>query len=218
MTNIHGHDHSIEKMLSRALALNQITISAQQQTQLVTYLQLLLRWNQVYNLTAITNLSDMVYLHIIDSLIAHPYLQGKEFLDVGSGAGLPGVPLAIIGNKDCQWTLLDKNSKKTRFLTQVVAELQLSQVKVVKNRCEDFKPDQCFDTILARAFTQLSIFADICSHLLCTNGKLLAMKGQYPKKELDELPQRFSTVITKVMIKGRAIERHMVEIRESTSG
>src|SRR5690242_6572546 len=120
----------IKKLLKTVLEENQLSLPESDQAKLVRYLELMLTWNRVFNLTTITEPKDMVYLHIVDSLVVQPYLQGTRFLDVGTGAGLPGIPLAII-NSDKQWVLLDKNSKKTRFLTQTIAELELANVQVV---------------------------------------------------------------------------------------
>ena len=141
----------MQRLLTQALKENNLIISDAAQQQLLNYLALLQQWNKVFNLTAITDPREMVYLHIIDSLAIQPFLNGKRFLDVGSGAGLPGIPLAII-HPDQHWVLLDKNNKKTRFITQACAELRLTNVEAVHARCEDFKPTQCFDNIVARAF------------------------------------------------------------------
>lgn len=204
----------IEPILRHALAENHIHVSAEAFQQLCHYLTLLNRWNRVYNLTTITNPRDMVYLHIIDSLAVLPFLRGRQFLDIGTGAGLPGIPLAIVSpHSDQQWTLLDKTAKKTRFLSQVVAELSLPNMKVIQSRCEDFNPPECFDTILARAFSSLTIFVDLSSRLLCEDGTLIAMKGKYPQQELQALPNHYSAHTTRLMIKGVDIERHIVQIK-----
>src|SRR3990167_513763 len=157
------------QLLSEALSINGLAITEKAKGQLNAYLMLLKAWNRVFNLTAITKPRDMVYLHIVDSLIVNPYLQGNNILDVGSGAGLPGIPLAIINPKK-NWVLLDKNSKKTRFLTQSIAELQLTNVKIVQKRMEDFHTAVCFDTILSRALSSLAGFIKATEHLLCQNG------------------------------------------------
>lgn len=204
---------NIDQLLQNALVENNIVITEHAKEALIHYLALLAKWNRVYNLTAITAPRDMVYLHIIDSLMVRPYLKGYQFLDVGSGAGLPGIPLAITSLPHQQWTLLDKTGKKTRFLAQVVADLNLTNVEVIQNRCEDFKPDVCFDTILARAFATLPIFADLGSRLLCETGTLIAMKGRYPQKELQALPERFSAETSPLMIKGITVERHIVQMK-----
>lgn len=201
-------------LLTQALAENQIALSDADQQKLANYLELLQEWNRVFNLTTITNPRDMVYLHIIDSLAVQPYLQGKRFLDVGSGAGLPGIPLAIM-NPEQEWMLLDKNNKKTRFLTQVIAELNLNNVKTIHSRCEDFHPATCFDSILSRAFGTISMFVTATEHLLCPDGMWIAMKGKHPQEEVNDLPDRFVVNdITRLDIKGMTIERHIVCLRK----
>ena len=200
----------MQKRLLQALKENNLTVTASAQQQLITYLDLLQRWNKVFNLTAITDPREMVYLHIIDSLAVQPLLTGKRLLDVGSGAGLPGIPLAIT-NPDQQWVVLDKNNKKTRFLTQACAELRLTNVEVVQARCEDFNPSQCFDNILSRAFGTLCLFTESTAHLLCEHGQFIAMKGKYPQEEINELSTRFLLQKSvQLDIKGISIERHVI--------
>jgi 16S rRNA (guanine527-N7)-methyltransferase len=203
---------AFEPLLQRALEENQLQLAASKQQKLIHYLELMLTWNRVFNLTNITQPREMVYLHIMDSLSILPYLHGNQMLDVGTGAGLPGIPLAII-NPDQHWTLLDKNNKKTRFLTQAVAELGLTSVKVVQSRSEEFHPPQCFDSILSRAYGSLQMFAETTSHLLCPTGKLIAMKGKYPQEELQDSPKAFRVCdVTRLGIKGMDIERHIVRL------
>lgn len=200
-------------LLQKGLALNAIPLSQEQLDKLATYLTLLQKWNTVYNLTAITTPKEMVYLHIVDSLSIQPYINGNRLLDVGSGAGLPGIPLAIV-NPDQQWVLLDKNSKKTRFQTQAIAELGLSNVEAVHSRCEDFHPEQGFDTIVSRAFASLRIFVETTTHLLAPQGVWLAMKGQYPADELKDLPNQVeASKIERIIIKGMNIDRHIVMMK-----
>lgn len=200
----------MQKLLTQALKENNLVVTDLALQQLTNYLDLLQRWNKVFNLTAITAPREMVYLHIIDSLAVQPFLNGKRFLDVGSGAGLPGIPLAIV-NPDQHWVLLDKNNKKTRFLTQACAELRLTNVEVVQARCEDFQPSQCFDSILSRAFGTLRLFTESTMHLLCEQGLFIAMKGKYPQDEINELSTQFLLQKTAQLdIKGMSIERHII--------
>lgn len=203
---------NILSLLKAALLENQFCLDDDKQKKLVRYLELIQTWNRVFNLTAITEPKEMVYLHIIDSLSIQPYLHGTRMLDVGTGAGLPGLPLAIV-NPEQQWYLLDKNSKKTRFLTQCIAELGLTNVQVVHSRCEDFHPTQCFDSILSRALAPLRIFTETTNHLLCAEGRWLAMKGKYPQDEINDVPDRFCVQdILRIDIKGMDIERHIVRL------
>lgn len=194
-------------LLISALSENNLQISDDAQEKLLHYLDLMQRWNQVYNLTTITTPREMIYLHLIDSLVIQPYLHGERLLDVGSGAGLPGIPLAIVNPKQ-QWTLLDKNNKKTRFLTQVVAELGLKNVNVVHSRTEDFHPAYCFDTIVSRAYATLEIFIETSKHLLCDDGCFVAMKGKMPVEELQRI--YLLQKADKIEIKGMDAERHVI--------
>jgi 16S rRNA (guanine527-N7)-methyltransferase len=204
---------TINDHLEEALQQNHLCVDETAKLKLIQYLHLLQTWNKVFNLTTITKPRDMVYLHLIDSLMITPFLKGTRLLDVGTGAGLPGLPLAIC-NPLQQWVLLDKNSKKTRFLTQVVAELALPNVTVIHSRSEDFHPDHGFDSILARALGTLTLFVNSTRHLLNANGIFIAMKGKYPQDELDELQGPFTIQkVTRLAIKGVSIERHIVCIK-----
>ena len=147
-----------------------------------TYLQLLEKWNKTYNLTAVPA-EDWMTLHIQDSLSIGSYLHGSRIIDVGTGAGLPGIPLAIT-YPDKHFTLLDSNGKKTRFLTHVQYTLGLKNVTVIHSRVEDFKPEALFDSILSRAFASLSDMLAMTHHLCAIGGQFLAMKGQYTETEL----------------------------------
>ncbi|MFZ2315020.1 MAG: 16S rRNA (guanine(527)-N(7))-methyltransferase RsmG [Gammaproteobacteria bacterium] len=200
----------MKQLLITALQENGLTIDETAIQKLIDYLQLLKTWNKVFNLTTITDPRDMVYLHIIDSLLIQPYLQGKHMLDVGSGAGLPGIPLAICYPEQ-EWVLLDKNSKKTRFQTQAIAELGLKNVKATHTRSEEFRPTLRFDSIVSRAFGTIQMFVETAGHLLAPTGKLIAMKGKYPAEELTDIPAHFEvTAINELQVKGIAIERHVV--------
>ena len=202
-------------LLSQALSKNQLIVNPRKQEKLMHYLHLLQTWNRVFNLTTITKLEDMVYLHIIDSLLIQPYLQGLRYLDVGSGAGLPGIPLAIM-HPEHHWVLLDKSSKKTRFMTQVVAELKLSNVEVVHNRTDAFHPQHSFDSMVSRAFGSLRLLIEATAHLLDRNGIILAMKGKFPQQELDDIPDDFVVEnVIRLHLQGTAVERHIVRIRRA---
>lgn len=202
-------------LLQSALNENSIQLTDNVQKQLLSYLDLMLRWNKAFNLTSITSPRDMIYLHLIDSLIVAPYMKGPDCLDIGTGAGLPGIPLALI-NPAQQWTLLDKNNKKTRFLTQVVADLGLNNVHVIHQRSENFQSTSGFDTITSRAFGSLALFAQITAHLLKPEGELIAMKGKYPEDEISELatgdlPVQVSVQsVNQIHINGTDVDRHIV--------
>lgn len=205
----------LNSILKKALAENGLSLDETVQQQLLRYLELMLTWNKIFNLTSITEPHDMVYLHIIDSLSVMPYLHGTHMLDVGTGAGLPGIPLAIV-NPAHKWCLLDKNSKKTRFLTQAIAELKLPHVSAVHERSEIFKTTHCFDSIVSRAFGTIRLFAETTEHLLCPKGKLIAMKGKYPAEEINDIPKSFKVMDTNpVVINGIDIERHIIRLEKS---
>ncbi|VAX12073.1 16S rRNA (guanine(527)-N(7))-methyltransferase [hydrothermal vent metagenome] len=159
------------------------------QAKLLAYLDLLAKWNRIYNLTAVRKPEQMLARHLFDSLVIHSFLRGPQILDVGSGAGLPGIPLAL-ACPGYDFTLLDSNSKKTRFITQAAAELGLSNVTVVQSRIDAYTTAG-FDTIVSRAFSSLAEFARAVQPRLAADGILLAMKGVYPGTELAELPSLF---------------------------
>ena len=154
--------------------------------KLLQYLDLLEKWNQAYNLTAVRDKADMVTRHVIDSLAILPMLKGKRILDVGTGAGLPGIPLAI-ARPDLEIVLLDSNGKKTRFLQEVKRVLSLVNVEIIQSRVENYRPSHAFDTVISRAFSELGQMIQLTQHLIETDGIWLAMKGRIPKAELKDL-------------------------------
>ncbi len=196
--------------LHDALAANQYAFSLETEKKMDAYLDLLRKWNRVYNLTAIRDPKESVMLHILDSLSIRDYLHGEYILDVGTGAGLPGIPLALT-SPDKQFVLLDSNSKKTRFLTQVICELGLKNVQAVHARVETFAPSNKFDSILSRAFASIEVMLETTQHVLAEQGQFLAMKGVYPAAELAAIPPSFEVIAThKLLIKGLAAERHLI--------
>jgi len=200
------------ELLKKGFADNHLAASDKHLQQLQAYLELMLVWNRAFNLTAITEPKDMVYLHILDSLAIAPFLRGTRLLDVGSGAGLPGIPLAILYPEQ-HWVLLDKNSKKTRFLTQVISELGLDNIEVVHSRSEDFQPSKCFDSIVARALSTLESFINTTQHLICPQGVFIAMKGKYPEMELNAMPRHYKVLnATRLEVNGLTAERHVIVI------
>ncbi|MFK7829842.1 MAG: 16S rRNA (guanine(527)-N(7))-methyltransferase RsmG [Congregibacter sp.] len=179
----------LEAKLRNGLAGLNISLNDHQQQQLLDFLALLERWNRRINLTAVRKPSDMVTRHLLDSLSLMPYLQGARYIDVGTGGGLPGLPLAI-ANPSKHFTLLDSNGKKTRFLIHVKTQLKLDNVDVVQARVETYEADPLFDAVLSRAFTSLDAMIDQCEHLISECGELLAMKAQQSQAELDALKKR----------------------------
>lgn len=172
--------------LQRGSAQLGISLSADEQHKLLGYLALLRKWNKVYNLTAIRDEQQMVSHHLLDSLAVMPYLWAGRWLDVGCGAGLPGIVLAIM-RPNWQFTLLDSNSKKTSFVQQAIIELELHNASVHCARVEDWKPTERFDGIISRAFSELGNFLRSTRHLVAQQGRWAAMKGA-PENELAGVP------------------------------
>lgn len=180
-----------------------------QTEQLLRYLALLAKWNKAYNLTAVRDTLQMVTRHILDSLAILPYLQGSRVLDVGTGAGLPGIPLAIV-DPERSYCLLDSNGKKIRFLQQANLELRLPNVIFVEDRAENFVTEQCFDSIVARAVGSITEILENTDHLLCPNGQWLLMKGHFPQEEL-ELVDLDNDIIS-YRVPGLDEQRHLVRL------
>ncbi len=163
-----------------------LSIDDETQKKLLAYLALLVKWNKVFNLTAIRDPQQMVSHHLLDSLAVLPHIVSGRWLDVGCGAGLPGVVMAIV-RPDLQVTMLDSNSKKTGFVQQAIIELGLQNAQVKCARVEDFQPAEKFDGIISRAFTELGDFLRITRHLIKPNGRWVAMKG-LAEQELPGVP------------------------------
>ena len=181
----------LEAALEQGLRDLTLGVPANAQQKLLHYLHLIVKWNKHFNLSGITAIKEMVPLHLLDSLAISPYLEGERILDIGSGAGLPGIPLAI-ANPDKNFVLLDSNGKKTRFLFQVKVALELSNVEVVDARVDEYlsTPDTGeFSLITCRAFSSLSSIVKMIEKPLASGTKLLAMKGVYPHHEIAELQQ-----------------------------
>jgi 16S rRNA (guanine527-N7)-methyltransferase len=194
-----------------------LEIHGPQRKQLLTYIALIGKWNQVYNLTAVRDEREMVVQHLLDSLSIVPYLGTGDFLDVGSGAGLPGIPVAI-ALPDRDVTLLDSNQKKAAFLQQAVIELGLGNVTVCVARVEAWHPDRRFEVIASRAFADLGEFVEKSRHLLGARGVLAAMKGAYPQAEIEHLPEGFGIrAVQRLAVPGLAAERHLVLVERAAS-
>ena len=201
--------------------LQQLDISLPTGTleQCSAYLDLLQKWNRVYNLTAINDLDQIQNLHFLDSLAVLPFLAGKTALDVGSGAGFPGIVLAM-ALPDVDFVLLDSNGKKTRFLQQVVSELSLTNVTVVKSRIEEYRPRTTFATVISRAFASLAEFVTLAQPLCDQDGQIMAMKGRYPQAELEALHTSLDlapdcVTVQRLRLPGVMAERHLVICRRS---
>ena len=181
----------LEATLEQGLRELALGVPANAQQKLLHYLHLIVKWNKHFNLSGITAIQEMVPLHLLDSLAISPYLEGERILDIGSGAGLPGIPLAI-ANPDKNFVLLDSNGKKTRFLFQVKVALELSNVEIVDARVDEYLSTADtgeFSLITCRAFSSLSSIVKMVEKPLASGTKLLAMKGVYPHDEIAELQQ-----------------------------
>lgn len=174
------------------------------------FLDLLQKWNKAYNLTAVRDRDQMVSRHAWDSLSTRPFIHGKSLLDVGSGAGLPGLVLAIV-DPALEVTVLDSNGKKVRFCEHAIAALGLTNAKAVQERVESYRPGATFDTVVSRAFATVAEFVEQAGHLCAEGGVMLAMKGANPAAELAELPEDWQALaVHRVTVPGLDAERHIV--------
>jgi 16S rRNA (guanine527-N7)-methyltransferase len=204
---------SLEQLLADGLRAQGLALSSTQQQKLLDYLALLHKWNRVYNLTAVRDPEKMVAHHLLDSLSVLPQVPAGTLLDVGCGAGLPGIPLAI-ARPDVMVTMLDSNHKKTTFVQQVCIQLALANANVVCARVEKWQPPQLFDCSVSRAFSDLGEFVRRVAPKLKQGGILLAMKGVYPNEELAQLPReaRVEQVFA-LTVPGLDAQRHLVTLR-----
>lgn len=196
------------KKLQSRLSQLHLILSDEQQSKLLAYLQLLQKWNKAYNLTAITDFDKMISYHLLDSLSVCPFLSGENIVDVGSGAGLPGIPLAIYFPKK-NFTLIDSVGKKTRFIEQVARELDIKNVQVINGRAEQYPTKHSFDTMIARAVASIDDLIKIAEHLLNSTGLLLMMKS-------DEWPaEKYHACVEKLRVPGIDAHRSLI-IMEKT--
>jgi 16S rRNA (guanine527-N7)-methyltransferase len=178
---------AIRRTLDAGLRDLDLPLTEEQRTLLTDFLGLLSRWNRTWNLTAITDPREMVARHLIDSLSVLDLLSGHRVLDVGSGAGLPGIPLAV-ASPDREFVLLDSNGKRTRFMTHAAGRLGLANISVVRSRVEDYHDESGFDTVISRAFASLTDFVLLSGHLCAPTGRLVAMKGRSDVEETSRVP------------------------------
>ncbi len=190
-----------------------LELSEAQQDKLLNYLDLLNHWNKNINLTAVTDPLMQVKRHLLDSFSINPYLNHSAVLDVGTGAGLPGIPLAI-ANPDQEWHLLDNSTKRISFLRVVITQLKLNNVKLINSRVEDYQSDQLFPAIVCRAFASLQQITDNGQHLLARDGAFFAMKGQYPEQEITDMSESFTvTECYSLNVPGLSEDRHLLKIQ-----
>lgn len=176
----------LKKKLINLIDQTDLSINCQQIDQLINYVEMLNKWNKAYNLTAVRDPNEMLIKHIMDSLVVSPYLVGSTFIDVGTGPGLPGIPLAII-NPDKQFDLVDSLGKRIRFLKQVQFELKLANIQPIQSRIEEYN-EKKFDGVISRAFASLQDMLTWCKHLPNEQGSFYALKGS----DLDPIPEGFT--------------------------
>ncbi|MCW8331491.1 16S rRNA (guanine(527)-N(7))-methyltransferase RsmG [Photobacterium sp. SDRW27] len=200
----------MKQRLAQLIAQTDLEVTEQQAEQLVGYVALLHKWNKAYNLTSVRDPHEMLVKHIMDSIVVSPHLRGERFIDVGTGPGLPGIPLAIM-NPDKDFTLLDSLGKRIRFIRQVIHELGISNVTPVQSRVEEFQPEVGFDAVLSRAFASMNDMVSWCHHLPAEHGCFLALKGQFNQQEVTELPEWCSvTEVKSLQVPELDGERHLV--------
>ena len=202
---------TIESQIAEGLAAMGIAIPQPAHARLASYLELIAKWNRVHNLTAVRETDQMVVMHVLDSLSVLPHVMGaRELLDVGSGPGLPGIPIAI-ARPDAHVTLLDSSHKKAAFLQQAKAELALANVEVVCERVEVWHPQKRFDAVISRAFSDLADFIAQAQHLVAPGGQLIAMKGVYPFDEIARVPATHRVAqVVELQVPRLEAKRHLV--------
>lgn len=205
----------LSQVLTNGLNDLTLAVSEKQHEQLLDYLTLLNKWNKVYNLTSVRDPMQMMTLHLLDSLAAVPAFAGAQnVLDVGAGGGLPGIVLAI-ARPDMQVSMIDTVHKKTAFLTQVKAELGLSNATIYTKKVQELEAKQPFDVITSRAFADLSDFVNWSGHLLAEGGQFIALKGTAPADERERLPAPWKVSdLQPLQVPGLDAERHLVFIRK----
>lgn len=200
----------MQQRLSDGLAELGVTAGPEMIAALIRFLSLLQKWNRAYNLTGITGLDDMAVRHVLDSVTARPYLAGTVILDAGTGAGLPGIPLALL-EASRRFTLLDSVGKKINFLQQAMTELRLANVTLAQARLENWQSDCLFDTVICRALGALGDLAALCGRFVAPAGRLVAMKGRNPSEELRAVAAPWHVaVLERVRVPGLDAERHIV--------
>ena len=204
---------SLGSQLDDLIKQTDLNVSQRQRQQLVGYVEMLHKWNKAYNLTSVREPHEMLIKHIMDSIIVSEHLQGERFIDVGTGPGLPGIPLAIM-NPEKTFVLLDSLGKRIRFIKQVLHELKIDNVTPVQSRVEQYQPEEKFDAVLSRAFASITDMVEWCRHLpKSPQGLFLALKGQLPRDEIEQLPKWCTVIDTKVLhVPQLEGERHLVTL------
>jgi 16S rRNA (guanine527-N7)-methyltransferase len=203
----------MREQLQRGVQKMDITLNESQEDALLAFVTLLKKWNKVFNLTALNREDDMMRLHILDSLAVLPYVNGKRVIDIGSGAGLPGIPLAIM-KPDTQFVLLDSNGKKTRFITQAFAQLGLKNVEVIHSRVEGYQPTELFDVVMARAFAAAPKAVALIEHLLADDGEIVLLKSKLVGEEVQQTPDNYDKRIEVFHVPHVDAERNVLILRK----
>ena len=203
---------NLESDISDGLASLGIQANGAQIVQTVKYLSLLLKWNKSFNLVSTLDVNEILRRHFLDSLSINTYLSGRNIIDVGSGAGFPGIPLAVF-NPDKKFTLIDSNGKKTRFLFQARMTLDLSLIEIKNCRIEHYQTERQIDMVVSRAVSNLADLVVKLRHLVSKESRILVMKGIVPKNEIKSLPDDFEVVnIEKLDLSNTNLVRHVIEI------
>ncbi|MFB2655001.1 MULTISPECIES: 16S rRNA (guanine(527)-N(7))-methyltransferase RsmG [Shewanella] len=202
----------LSAQLEAYLAEINLPATAEQKKQLLDFVGMLNKWNKAYNLTSVRDPEAMLVRHIMDSLVVSPHLQGERFIDVGTGPGLPGIPLAII-NPDKTFVLLDSLGKRIRFQKQVAFELGIHNISSIESRVEAYQPEQKFDGVLSRAFASIHDMLTWCHHLPAEHGQFYALKGQLSDEEMQQIPAGFVVTETiELQVPRLDEQRHLLKI------
>jgi 16S rRNA (guanine527-N7)-methyltransferase len=210
---LRAQDQQLVQKLQFLVSKTTLTVSDEQLQQLVMYIEMMHKWNKAYNLTSIRQIDDMLVKHILDSIVVAPLLRGKRFIDVGTGPGLPGIPLAIM-HPEYEFVLLDSLGKRVRFMQQVAYGLKLNNISPVQSRVEEYTDPHGFDGVISRAFASIKDMLHWCGHLVNTNGEFLALKGQYPENELTDMPAGYAlTESVQLHVPQLIGDRHLIRIK-----
>ncbi|HXZ54948.1 MAG TPA: 16S rRNA (guanine(527)-N(7))-methyltransferase RsmG [Burkholderiales bacterium] len=210
-----GSQDALDKQLEQGMRALGLEASSEVRERLLRHLELLEKWNRVHNLTSIRDSQKAVSVHLLDSLAVAPYLNGKRLLDAGSGAGYPGIPIALL-RPEIQVHLLDSNHKKCAFLRQAVADLGLRNVQVVCERLESWRPLERFDCVVSRALAEIAEIIGLVQHLLAPGGVIAAMKGLHPFEEIERIPPGYRVrQVHALAVPGLDAKRHLVLVERA---
>jgi len=206
---------NLKEKLQSLINKTELDLSEGQILLLIQYVELLIKWNKAYNLTSVREPENMLVKHILDSLMVGQHLTGERFIDVGTGPGLPGIPLSIL-YPEKNFVLLDSLGKRITFIRQVIFQLKLTNVTPVLSRVEKYHPEELFDGVLSRAFSSLNDMVNWCQHLIANeNGRFFALKGQYPIDEISVLPKNIKLSNSyKIVVPQLEGERHLIELKK----